>query len=238
MNEIVARQTDRELGEIVFKRNLRSKRMSIKIFPEILEVNLPRGFSANDGMQFVDSVRERLLKKQKSTSKKSILISENNNLQTLTFIVQVKKSEREDIFSSLKSGILSIEYPNNLDVNTTNTQQYFWNSINYFLRKEAKRILPYRTHQLAQKHGFTFSDVKIQSSKTRWGSCNHKQAINLSFYLLLLPQHLVDYVILHELCHTKEMNHGPRFWALMDKVTDGKSKELRREKKNYFIPRF
>jgi predicted metal-dependent hydrolase len=148
----------------------------------------------------------------------------------------VKKVQRKDLFSSLKSGVLTIEYPEELDENDIHTQQYFWNSVNYFLRSEAKRILPYRTQQLAEKYHFSFSEVKIQSSKTRWGSCNLKRTINLSFYLLLLPQHLVDYVILHELCHTKEMNHSPRFWGWMDKVTDGKAKRLRAELKGYAIP--
>ena len=212
MNALIAKQTDKELGEIFFKRNLRSKRMSIKILSGRLEVNLPQGFTENEGMRFVNSVREKLLKRQKSAAEKSILLTENNPLQTLTCVVYVKKVQRKDLFSSLKSGVLTIEYPEELDENDI------------------------RTQQLAEKYHFSFSEVKIQSSKTRWGSCNLKRTINLSFYLLLLPQHLVDYVILHELCHTKEMNHSPRFWGWMDKVTDGKAKRLRAELKGYAIP--
>lgn len=236
MSTVLALLDDKELGTIVFRRNLRAKRLSVRIHPRKLEVNIPKGLSEKDGLKFVNSVREKLLKKQNLAEKKSILITENAPLQTLTFLVQVKKTPRKDIFSSLKSGVLWIEYPDQLDEKDEKTQLYFWNSINYFLRKEAKRILPYRTQQLAEKYDFNFSEVKIQSSKSRWGSCNSKKTINLSFFLLLLPQHLIDYVILHELCHTKEMNHSPKFWAWMDKVTEGKAKELRNELKGYMIP--
>jgi hypothetical protein len=136
----------------------------------------------------------------------------------------------------LKNGTLNIEFPSGTDCTDKQSQQHFWNGISYFMRKEAKRLLPNRTKQLAEKYGFTFSDVKIQSSKTRWGSCSRAQSINLSLYLMLLPAELVDYVILHELCHTKEMNHGPNFWIWMDRVTDKKSKELRAQLKNYHMP--
>lgn len=236
---VISKISDTELGEIIFKRSIRAKRMNIKILSERLEVSLPKGFSEKDGMKFVNDVRPKLLKKQEQAVKRAVpVIDENNPLSTFTFQVQVKKSERKDLFSSLKSGVLTIEYPQELDAKNNNLQKYFWNSINYFLRKEAKRILPYRTWELAEKHGFNFSEVKIQSSKTRWGSCNHKKVINLSFYLLLLPAHLIDYVILHELCHTKEMNHSPRFWEWMDKVTDGMAGNLRSELKRFSIPRY
>lgn len=239
MQTILSKYSDKDLGTIVFKRSKRAKRMNIKIFSESLEVRLPHGFSENDGIKFINDIRENLRKQQTKVSQKSksTLITEDNPLQTLTFKVYVKKTERKDLFSSMKSGILTIEYPDSLETTEIKTQQYFWNSINYFLRKEAKRILPARTDELAKKHGFSFSEVKIQSSKTRWGSCNQKKIINLSFYLLLLPQELIDYVILHELCHTKEMNHSPRFWEWMDKVTAGKAKNLRNEIKKYAIPR-
>jgi predicted metal-dependent hydrolase len=104
------------------------------------------------------------------------------------------------------------------------------------LRLQAQSFLPEKLADLAGSHGFIYQTVKIRKSKTRWGSCSSKGNISLSFYLLLLPQHLIEYVLLHELCHTVQMNHSPAFWALLDKHTQGRAKELRKEIKKYKIP--
>jgi predicted metal-dependent hydrolase len=97
------------------------------------------------------------------------------------------------------------------------------------LLREARNYLPYRVENLAAEHGFVYSGVRIRKMKSRWGSCTHKKGINLNSWLMMLPDHLSDYVILHELVHTRYPHHGPEFWIALDAVTDGKSKELRKE---------
>lgn len=232
--------SDSGLGTIEFVRSPRAKRIHVRILHNGLKVSLPHHSTKEDAMRFIHSIQGRLLKKQadlqKKLQKNSILIDENTTLQTLTFKVKANAQKRENIYFSLKDNVLRIEYPLETNCAESQVQEHFWNGISYFLRKEAKRLLPDRTKQLAEKYGFEFSDVKIQSSKTRWGSCSGKQSINLSLYLMLLPSHLVDYVILHELCHTKEMNHGVNFWRWMDRVTDSKSSELRAQLKKYHMP--
>ncbi|MBR4293672.1 MAG: M48 family metallopeptidase, partial [Bacteroidaceae bacterium] len=101
------------------------------------------------------------------------------------------------------------------------------------LRNIAQRELPSRLKELADKHGFQYTRVTLRDSHTRWGSCSNRASISLSIYLQLLPQHLIDYVLLHELCHTMELNHGERFWALMNRVTGGKAKSLREKLKEH-----
>jgi len=232
--------TDADFGKIEFERNLRSRYIRARILAYGLKVTLPAGATEEDAIAFLNSKRKSILAKQhKLRIKKeqhALELDFETTIQTLTFVVKIKPVERKDIFFSMKNGEMTIEFPARADLKTEAAQLQCWNGINYFLRKEAKRLLPERTKQLAGKYGFQYADVKIQSSKTRWGSCSCARSINLSMYLMLLPVHLVDYVILHELCHTKEMNHSDKFWAWMDRVTDSKSKQLRVELKKYNMP--
>ena len=82
------------------------------------------------------------------------------------------------------------------------------------LYRQAARVhLANRTAQLAGESGYQYARVKINGARTRWGSCSTAGNLNFSWLLILVEPHLVDYVILHELCHTKYMNHSQSFWG-------------------------
>lgn len=93
------------------------------------------------------------------------------------------------------------------------------------IKKDARKALATRTMELALLHGFVKSDgtpligrIALKDNKSNWGSCSAKGNINLNIRLHLLPPHLRDYVILHELCHLRHMNHGPEFHKLLESV--------------------
>jgi len=95
-------------------------------------------------------------------------------------------------------------------------------------RAKAKRKLTRRLKHLAEKHGFTYNRVFIRNQKTRWGSCSHKNNINLNMKLVTLPNELMDYVILHELVHTRFKEHNNNFWGELNRlVGNGKGMALR-----------
>ena len=77
----------------------------------------------------------------------------------------------------------------------------------------AKMLLPKRVAMLAKKAGVTYGTIMVRCQKSRWGSCSSKGNLNFNCLLLLAPPDVMDYVIIHELCHRKEMNHSPEFWA-------------------------
>lgn len=100
------------------------------------------------------------------------------------------------------------------------------------LRKQAKAYLPGRLAELAAQHGFSYNQVRIKHNVSNWGSCSVKKNINLNLNLMRLPEELRDYVMLHELCHLKYMNHGKEFHALLESVCPN-HKALRRQLRDF-----
>ncbi len=84
------------------------------------------------------------------------------------------------------------------------------------LRKDAKLVLPARCRALAERYGFTVNKVFIKHNRSNWGSCSAKGNINLNLNLIRIPAELRDYVVLHELCHLRYLNHGEDFHRLLE----------------------
>ncbi len=101
------------------------------------------------------------------------------------------------------------------------------------LRVEAKAKLPPMVARLAVEHGFHHGEVKVKATHSRWGSCTIRGDINLSLSVAALPDHLAEYIVLHELCHTVHRDHSPHFHALLDRVTGGRSKALNEELRKF-----
>ncbi|MDF3001857.1 MAG: metal-dependent hydrolase [Bacillota bacterium] len=85
-------------------------------------------------------------------------------------------------------------------------------------KKQAKEYLQHKCRYYSQLMGLIPSAVRINSAKTRWGSCNGRGEINFTFRLIFAPEELIDYVVVHELAHLKEMNHSASFWAVVEQT--------------------
>ena len=103
------------------------------------------------------------------------------------------------------------------------------------LRRAAKADLPGRIGRLSEATGLKCEKLSIRASRTKWGSCSGRNHISLSLFLMTLPEHLRDYVIVHELCHTVHHDHSPRFHALVDRLVGGREKALNRELRAFTI---
>lgn len=225
---------DRELGVIHLICGAKYKRYTLKISKGTIQATMPSDGDEKRMMAFIDANREKLLKLLEKHPPVTPM-DEHTVLHTATFQLKIIRASRKDIRICLDKGVLTVECPDHIPVADQRIQQKLREILKNVFRHEAKRVLPGRVEALARQYGFIYSGLKINSSRTHWGSCTPRKSLNLSLYLMQLPRHLIDYVILHELCHTREMNHSVRFWALMDQVTDNQSKELRKELKQHKI---
>lgn len=82
--------------------------------------------------------------------------------------------------------------------------------------QKAKEIFPERVAYFAERMGVTYGRITIREQKTRWGSCSSSGNLNFNWKLVLLPEEVLDYVVVHELAHRKEMNHSERFWKVVE----------------------
>lgn len=89
------------------------------------------------------------------------------------------------------------------------------------LKKRASVAIAERVAYFAPLVGVTYGRITIRSQKTRWGSCSSAGNLNFNCLLLLTPPEVLDYVVVHELCHRKQMNHSPRFWAEVARILPG-----------------
>lgn len=109
----------------------------------------------------------------------------------------------------------------------------------HWLKKQAKLFLSDLLQQYAEQYALPFNQMSIRAQKTRWGSCNAQGNIQLNYKLLFLPIELVHYVLVHELCHTKHLNHSKRFWTMLEKIIpDYRSCVKKLRDADQWIPRY
>lgn len=222
---------DDELGTLFVRVNARARRLTFRVKEDGIYVTVPPRTSLAEVKRAVGQLRPRLQAARQKQVRK--LLDLDYRIDTEFFKLTLVSGQREQFLSRSESGKMQIVCPPDTDFTDGNLQAWLHKVLEEALRRRAKAILPPRLQMLSTKHNLPYKSVRINSSSGRWGSCSAQGSINLSYYLVLLPSRLVDYVLLHELAHTREMNHGEGFWALLDRLTDGKARALREELKGY-----
>lgn len=86
------------------------------------------------------------------------------------------------------------------------------------LADQAVEYIPKRVKYYAEKENFVYNKITIKNLVSRWGSCSTKGNLNFNCLLMLMPDYVIDYIVVHELCHLREMNHSEKFWAEVEKI--------------------
>lgn len=222
-----------DVGDVLVRHNSRARRISIKVKDGEVILVIPPFVDDGVALEFLHKNKLFVTESLKKSKSKIVFFDEKTNYKTLTFSLNINRTDKELGRAYLKKDVLTIEIPQKMPISSDKTQKMIQKILLAAMKIEAKKVLPTRVSDLAARFGFKFKAVNIRLSRTRWGSCSSQGMVSLSVYLMRLPSELIDYVILHELCHTKEMNHGPRFWSLLDSVCGGKNAKFRAMLKKY-----
>ncbi|QQS52473.1 MAG: M48 family metallopeptidase [Bacteroidota bacterium] len=222
-------QTDRKIvfdfGEVLFRQSPRSRNLRIRVHPaKGVQVSVPGKCTEERAINFVIEKEQWIrssLKRMAHTRQSLTLFTPETVFSTHSHTLVLRTHERQFLRMEASGPWLVVYYPAGVEVTHPRVQEFIRSAILKTLRFEAQQYLPAHTRALAKQHGFSVNEVKVRLNTSRWGSCSGTNNISLNIHLMRLPQALIDYVVLHELAHTREKNHGPGFWNLLEKTLPG-----------------
>ncbi len=199
---------DAQLGEIVVRRSAGARAIRIRVGTDgRLVASAPKltplfvikqtvRSSRQDLQRLLDTGRSRVYRHGDAIGQSHRLRLQAGDALATRF------SERE----------VTVTIPHDSQPDSQLVQAEIRQAVIKLLRKEAKVYLDVRLGVLAKRHGFGYARVRYTHAATRWGSCSSGGTISLNIALMSLPLELIDYVLIHELCHTRQMNHSAAFW--------------------------
>ena len=206
--------TDEEFGAITVRRSARATQVRLRVAPDgSLRASMPVYAPMFLLKRLIKSSRPQLRKMLEH----SLPQTEYHDGQ------QIGKSHTLIVRSATRLAVgrskqhITVDLPPTLTLQSPEVVKKLREVVIGALRLEAKSYLPKRLQYLANQHGFVYDKVRFSHASSRWGSCSSSGTISLNIALMKLPFELIDYVVIHELAHTVEMNHSEAFWALVAK---------------------
>ena len=208
---------DDQFGEIIVRRHPRSTKISVRISPQnTIIVTAPRRTLRSTIRRAVRSMRNDI-EQMLSEHAHSMTYSDDQPIGKSWHLIVIATNDDDlTIRRDTKTRRLTIMLPSKLTVSVPSVQRAISQEVQKILRKEARVYLPSRLSTLALRHGFRFKKTRLTHASTRWGSCSSSGTISMNIALMKLPLDIIDYVLIHELCHTIQMNHSPAFWKLVE----------------------
>ena len=218
---------DNEFGDITVRRTMRSSTVRISVAPNgSLRASAPTYAPIFVIKRFIKTSRPRI----------RMMLKAHAPIYDLHEGMHIGKSHRLTVVSSditsvkRKGQFIIVSLAPDDDLSDPNIEKQIRSVMQSALRIEAKSHLPKRLAYLSEQLGCNYEKVRFSHASGRWGSCNSHGTISLNIAIMKLPFELIDYVIIHELCHTKQMNHSPQFWSLVESA-DPDYKEHRKQLK-------
>jgi len=178
-------------------------------------------------MKFLNDKKDWIqqsLKRQEKMKSQFTIFTHDCIYQTRMHTLHLQTHEKNTIKSVVADNKIIVWYPQHAEVTDERVQKIIRRAVQEAWRVEAKNILPQRVRELAIRYHLSFRNLTIKNAKTRWGSCSSQNNINLNLQLMRLPDELINYVILHELNHTRHRHHQKTFWSSLEQILPGARK--------------
>ena len=221
---------DKEFGEIKIRKNklARSVKLSVGVDGS-LRASIPYYSPEFAVRRLVNGNRDEIRKMLATHNAKNSY--QDGDLIGKTHTLFLRKFSGEEIKISNEGNQILVQIPQGLAFENSLVQSEIRKTVSKILRKQAKAYLPRRITFLAEKYDFEFTKLRLSHTRTRWGSCSSSGTISLNIALMNLPHNLIDYVIIHELCHTRQMNHSQLFWKEVEQYDPEYKKHVEEMKK-------
>jgi predicted metal-dependent hydrolase len=206
------------IGEVVLakRKGARNIRLSVSAAGKV-RVGMPNWLPYSAGIEFArrrqDWINRRLL------DHKQHLLVNGGRIGKSYRINYVHDPEAAKTLTRVVGQSINISSPQVLD--DEKVQLAVRRASERAIKKEAEKLLPERLERLSLLHSLDYSSVRIKRLASRWGSCSSAKVITLNFFLMQLPWPLIDYVLIHELIHTRHLNHSPLFWNEFERIHPG-----------------
>jgi predicted metal-dependent hydrolase len=199
-----------QIGEVVLAKRRGSKHLRLSVTASgRVRVSLPTWAPYAAGVQFAASkkvwITNQLAAHQTVALASGVLIGKSHRL------IFYQSPNFKNI--NAKVTPTTIEIRSNLSFDNPKVQTKAKQASEKALKQEAMTLLPQRLDVLAKRYGYQYNSVRVRKLTSRWGSCSSTKNITLSYFLMQLPWKFIDYVLLHELIHTKYLHHGADFWS-------------------------
>ena len=211
--------SDEEFGTITLRRSARATSIRIRVAPNgRLRVSLPVYTPLFLVKRLIKSSRPKLRSMLSEGQSDSVFedgmrIGKSHTLTVRSTTLKTPSARRH-------GQQIVVTLPDGFDLDNPDVTRLIRDTAIDALRIEAKSYLPKRLAFLADKYQYSYQKVRFSHSSGRWGSCSSSGTISLNIALMKLPFELIDYVLLHELSHTKQMNHSDEFWQLVGSTDD------------------
>lgn len=237
MSEIL--YEDEEFGNVMIKINNRARRVIFRVKDGILKMTCPPCFNRKDIIRSIEGNREGLRRLFERVNKKSPLpFYEGQRILCGRYTLNIGRQKHfpGELLLGRNGYDLSVLCYESVDMGNPDIQDRIRRGIEILVRKAAEDFLPIRVRENAARLGLRVGRVTIGRGRRKLGHCTGKGDISLSFYLMFLPFHLVDYIIFHELAHLSYMDHSEAFHRLCDVYCGGKEKKWRSELRKFVFP--